>query len=65
MIMIHIKQFTLQIEVDKSIMIKKKKIIFKAKDLPETSNECTTCESCVTVCPTHIDIRKGLQLEMY
>ena len=25
--------------------------------------ECTTCESCVTVCPTHIDIRKGLQLE--
>jgi cytochrome c oxidase accessory protein FixG len=24
---------------------------------------CTTCESCVTVCPTHIDIRKGLQLE--
>jgi len=28
-----------------------------------TSAECTTCESCVTVCPTHIDIRKGLQLE--
>jgi len=25
--------------------------------------ECTTCESCVTVCPTHIDIRKGFQLE--
>lgn len=25
--------------------------------------ECTTCEACVTVCPTHIDIRKGLQLE--
>lgn len=25
--------------------------------------ECTTCESCVTVCPTHIDIRKGLQVE--
>jgi cytochrome c oxidase accessory protein FixG len=25
--------------------------------------ECTTCESCVTVCPTHIDIRKGMQLE--
>ena len=41
----------------------KEKIIFKAKDLPDPINECTTCESCVTVCPTHIDIRKGLQLE--
>ena len=41
----------------------KEKIIFKAKDLPDSTNECTTCESCVTVCPTHIDIRKGLQLE--
>jgi len=29
----------------------------------DASAECTTCESCVTVCPTHIDIRKGLQLE--
>ncbi len=29
----------------------------------EPTAECTTCESCVTVCPTHIDIRKGLQLE--
>jgi cytochrome c oxidase accessory protein FixG len=41
----------------------KEKIIFKAKDLPNPQNECTTCESCVTVCPTHIDIRKGMQLE--
>ena len=41
----------------------KEKIIFKAKDLPDSTNECTTCEACVTVCPTHIDIRKGLQLE--
>jgi cytochrome c oxidase accessory protein FixG len=41
----------------------KEKIIFKAKELPNQSDECTTCESCVTVCPTHIDIRKGLQLE--
>jgi cytochrome c oxidase accessory protein FixG len=41
----------------------KEKIIFKAKDLPIDTNECTTCESCVTVCPTHIDIRKGMQLE--
>ncbi|GGD48297.1 cytochrome c oxidase accessory protein CcoG [Malaciobacter pacificus] len=41
----------------------KEKMIFKAKDLPDPTNECTTCEACVTVCPTHIDIRKGLQLE--
>ena len=27
------------------------------------NDECTGCEACVTVCPTHIDIRKGLQLE--
>lgn len=27
------------------------------------SEECTTCEACVKVCPTHIDIRQGLQLE--
>ena len=40
----------------------KEKIIFKQKDLNE-NDECTACESCVTVCPTHIDIRKGLQLE--
>ena len=40
----------------------KEKVIFKAKELQE-NNECTTCESCVTVCPTHIDIRKGMQLE--
>jgi len=39
------------------------KVIFKQKDLPDENNECTTCESCVTVCPTHIDIRKGTQLE--
>jgi len=37
----------------------------KTKELlaVEPTAECTTCESCVTVCPTHIDIRKGLQLE--
>ncbi|MCT7644561.1 cytochrome c oxidase accessory protein CcoG [Aliarcobacter butzleri] len=42
---------------------KKEKMVFKLKDLASSENECTTCESCVTVCPTHIDIRKGLQLE--
>jgi len=43
----------------------KEKQFSKQKDLlsVEPKAECTTCESCVTVCPTHIDIRKGLQLE--
>ena len=43
----------------------REKAFTKEKDLKafEPSAECTTCESCVTVCPTHIDIRKGLQLE--
>ena len=27
------------------------------------ANECTNCVACVKVCPTHIDIRKGMQLE--
>lgn len=26
-------------------------------------NECVNCESCVRVCPTHIDIREGMQLD--
>jgi len=38
------------------------KLINKQKELPQGS-ECTTCEKCVAVCPTHIDIRQGLQLE--
>ena len=42
---------------------KDEKIVFKAKDLPNETDECTACQSCVTVCPTHIDIRKGAQLE--
>lgn len=26
-------------------------------------DECIGCEACVKICPTHIDIRKGMQLE--
>ncbi len=40
----------------------KEKVIFKEKDVP-ADMDCTACQSCVTVCPTHIDIRKGMQLE--
>lgn len=29
----------------------------------EINGECVNCFKCVQVCPTHIDIRKGLQLE--
>ncbi|RLA74615.1 MAG: cytochrome c oxidase accessory protein CcoG, partial [Epsilonproteobacteria bacterium] len=40
----------------------KEKVIFKQNDVP-ANMDCTACQSCVTVCPTHIDIRKGAQLE--
>lgn len=29
----------------------------------DSNNECINCHQCVKVCPTHIDIRKGMQLE--
>ena len=38
------------------------KTIFNVKQW-SGNEECTTCEACVKVCPTHIDIRKGLQVE--
>ncbi len=43
----------------------KEKQFTSQKDIQavEPHAECTACESCVIVCPTHIDIRKGLQLE--
>jgi len=42
---------------------KLEKSIFNIKDFASELDECTTCEKCVTVCPTHIDIRKGTQVE--
>lgn len=43
----------------------REKVYDKVKELrtDNPTSECMTCEKCVTVCPTHIDIRKGLQLE--
>jgi len=38
------------------------KSIFNIKEW-SNNEECTTCEACVKVCPTHIDIRKGFQFE--
>lgn len=35
----------------------------KALSKDEINGECIDCHKCVRVCPTHIDIRKGLQLE--
>ncbi|MFT5660884.1 MAG: cytochrome c oxidase accessory protein FixG [Sulfurimonas sp.] len=35
----------------------------KEIQVEEPHAECTACEACVVICPTHIDIRKGLQLE--
>lgn len=36
--------------------------LINTKPTGET-DECTGCEACVRICPTHIDIRKGMQLE--
>jgi cytochrome c oxidase accessory protein FixG len=35
----------------------------KQKIEDKRDGECTRCDACVKVCPTHIDIRAGMQLE--
>jgi cytochrome c oxidase accessory protein FixG len=44
------------------VYVNREKSIFKMKEW-SNNEECTTCEACVKICPTHIDIRKGLQVE--
>jgi len=40
----------------------REKVIHSKKDFT-ANEECVLCDKCVRVCPTHIDIRKGLQIE--
>ncbi len=42
-----------------------RKLVKNEKELlsVEPDAECTYCDSCVRVCPTHIDIKRGTQLE--
>ncbi len=42
-----------------------RKLVNNLKELKvaEPDAECTYCDSCVRVCPTHIDIKRGTQLE--
>jgi cytochrome c oxidase accessory protein FixG len=44
------------------VYVNREKSIFKMKEW-KANEECTTCEACVKICPTNIDIRKGLQVE--
>jgi cytochrome c oxidase accessory protein FixG len=41
------------------------KLVHSLKELlaKDSDAECTMCDSCVRVCPTHIDIKRGTQLE--
>ena len=56
------KQVTYDFNLGGKIYEKGAKSIFKIKQWGN-NEECTTCEACVKICPTHIDIRKGLQVE--
>ena len=43
-----------------------KKLVHNLKELHQKEGdnaECTMCDACVRVCPTHIDIKRGTQLE--
>ena len=56
------KQVTYDFNRGGKVYEKGEQSIFKVNQW-KNSEECTTCELCVKVCPTHIDIRKGLQVE--
>lgn len=56
------KQVTYDFNRGGEVYVNREKSIFNIKQW-NNNQECTTCEACVKVCPTHIDIRKGLQVE--
>ena len=56
------KQVTYDFNRGGEVYVNREKSIFNIKQWND-NQECTTCEACVKVCPTHIDIRKGLQVE--
>ncbi len=47
-----------EVSVGEKLVHSKKELLAMNPDA-----ECTYCEACVRVCPTHIDIREGTQLE--
>ena len=56
------KQVVYDLNRGGKIYEKGEKTIFNIKQWSE-NQECTTCEACVKICPTNIDIRKGMQAE--
>lgn len=43
--------------------IYKKGVKLEKEELKSNLKDCINCDSCVKICPTHIDIRKGMQLD--
>jgi cytochrome c oxidase accessory protein FixG len=39
------------------------RLLHGVTEAPRTTGDCVDCHQCVTVCPTGIDIRNGIQLE--